>query len=79
MLHFSFHSIFLCQQVAKKGQLSPFFMVGSFDLFFDLSSLTNSAAQIVELASANLTVSDNLDINHVRAVYRKYSFNADAI
>ena len=48
-------------------------------LSLNLSSLTNSVSEVVQLSSANLTVSDNLNLFNRRRVEREYSLNATAV
>ena len=48
-------------QATKKGAFKPPFLNNSLDKLFDLGTLADSAAQIVELGAANLTASDGLD------------------
>ncbi len=47
------------------------------DKFLDLSSLTNSVTQIVELASTNLTGTNDLYARYVGRMDGEYSFNAN--
>ena len=49
------------------------------NFFLDLSSLTDSVTQIVELAAANLTAANDLNVNNVRAVERENSLYAYAV
>lgn len=49
------------------------------NLFFDLGSLADPAAQIVKLGPADFTASDDLDFRYVGAMDGKYPFNSDAV
>ena len=49
------------------------------DLLFDLCSLTNSAAEVIKLAAANLTASNNIDLVNNRRMDRENPFNAAAV
>ena len=49
------------------------------DLFFDLCCLTDSVTKIIELASADTAVSDDLNACDVGGMDREYSFNAYAV
>ncbi len=49
------------------------------DLFLNLSSLTNSVSEVVELSSANLTASYNLYLVNNRRVKREYSFDTATV
>ena len=49
------------------------------DLFFDLCRFTDSVAQIVQLASADFTGTDKLNLCHIGRIHGEYSLNADAV
>ena len=56
---------------------SPDFAV--LNLFCNLGSLANAAAQVVQLCTANLTIADNLKLCNVGGMYREGLLNADAV
>ena len=49
------------------------------DLLFDFGSLADSAAQIVQLCTSDLTDADDFHLLHVRRMDRERLFNADAV
>ena len=49
------------------------------NLFLDLCSLTNSVTQVVQLCSANLTLTDNLYTVNDRRVQREYTLDTAAM
>ena len=49
------------------------------DLFLNLRSLTNSAAQVVQLCTSNLTVTDGLNVYYVGGVDGESLFNTAAV
>ena len=49
------------------------------NLGLNLSSLTNSVAEVVQLSSANLTVSNELYLLNCRRMQREYSLNTAAV
>ena len=56
---------------------SPFLF--RLNLFLNLGSLTNSAAQVVQLCTSNLTVTYSLNLNYVGRVDGESLFNAAAV
>ena len=48
-------------------------------LLADLGSLTDAAAQVIQLGTANLTVADNLELGNVRGMYREGLLDAYAV
>lgn len=50
-----------------------------FDEFLNLGALTNSVAEVVQLRTANLTVTDNFNLSYVRGVEREGLFYAYTI
>lgn len=49
------------------------------DCFLDLGSLSDSASEVVQLSSANLTASYDLYLFNNGRVYREYSFDSAAV
>ena len=49
------------------------------DVLLDLSCLTNSVTQVVELSTANFTASDDLNLVNRRRMYREYSLDTAAV
>ena len=52
---------------------------GDLDELLDLSALTNSATNVVELRTSDLTVSNNVDLSNVRRMYGEDLLNAYAV
>lgn len=79
----SLNPITYLMQIKEKGNLSkfPLTIIRELltNLFLNLCGLTYSVTEIIELASANLTVTDNLDVLYVRGMEREYSLNANAV
>ena len=50
-----------------------------FDEFLNLGALTNSVAEVVQLRTANLTVTDNFNLSYVGRIKREGLFYAYAI
>ena len=65
----SLNPITYLMQIKEKGNLSkfPLTIIRELltNLFLNLCGLTDSVAEIIELASANLTVTNNLDVLYV--------------
>ena len=58
---------------------SSFLHVKDLNSFFDLGSFTHTAAQIIQLCSANFTVADNFHLINDGRMHREYLFHTDAI
>ena len=63
----------------KKGSPEPFFFRSLSDLFLDLGGLAQTVTQIVQLRSANLAVTDSLDVHNVGRVNRENLLTADTV
>ena len=63
----------------KKGSPEPFFFRSLSDLFLDLGGLAQTVTQIVQLCSANLAVTDSLDVHNVGRVNRENLLAADTV
>ena len=55
------------------------FRIDGLNLLLDLGSLAQTVAQVVELSSADLTVTDSLDLDDVRRMDGENLFAADAV
>ena len=54
-------------------------MAGKLNLFLDLGALSCSASEVVELCTAHLTATDNVNLLNIRRVYGEGLLYADTV